>query len=83
MHNRKIDNSFPILTLFLFSFLSVCLYRKETGYQGRKPERKINVFTQTNEAEKDKEKTQMVRFDEIYEQRTKIKPSYEAQKRLI
>lgn len=25
----------------------------------------------------------MVRFDEIYEQRTKIKPSYEAQKRLI
>lgn len=59
------------------------MYRKETGFQGRKPERKINVFTQTNEAEKDKEKKQMVRFDEIYEQRAKIKRSYEAQKRLI
>lgn len=58
----------------LFSFLSFCLYRKETGFQGRKPEWKIK--RRPMKLRERQGKKQMVRFDGIYEQRAYLKPPY-------
>jgi len=58
----------PIPTL-VFSFLSSCLYRKETVLGRRNPGWKINVSRQTNETEKDKKGKKNPRFDGIDELR--------------